>query len=760
MVPKPRILVFILVLLPTLCISQNWHSIGPSAIPVSMCISSSGHYMLVGTLQSGVARSTDGGQTWEYAHGLPQLGWGNLPSYTVSCLQQDPTNPQIVFAGIGPDETATGHGIYKSTDGGINWEAKNTGLPQWSAIRNIAVNPFDPKEVFIYCRVSSGSGIYRTTNSGNDWSLFFQDSYLRSGLLFNKTDSTMRYAIGIDGTIHQWKDGIHSAITSSTNFFSTGFPKATFVNSHTGSLFYIHAKNIYRQTAESSWVSLLSDIEKTGYTITAINRGSIEETHGTIFVSTDLGVFKSHDDGMSWSLLEGMQDLVFASDSQRVIGAGLTGVYVSDDGGVTWTRAGEGPRTSAVCYLSRARSAGSEVLYTIAGSVMKSTDDGASWTRLRLPNSATPSIVRANPFDANIVYVGCGAFYASYFGMYKSRDGGTHWEQIFPDSSIPVTAMDIDPRDTSRVIAGTPGVVYESTNSGRTWEALLTITGSTHYETNVVEISRSNPATIFAGVTSNSTYEAGMFVTSDSGYYWERRVKGLPEGLEYTGITAVETDPTNENIVYMGNSAGVFKSTNKGELWEWSGVTCLYDGFVNDIKMSPDNPNFLLVAVRGTQIGRGGLFNSTDGGASWSEISFPGLPDTSRTFLDIVPQGNTYKVYVGTLSYGWLQGELPRITSAVKDPACSPAATHLAQNYPNPFNPETMIGYRIRGPGFRVRLAVYDVLGREVAVLMDERKEAGSYQVKFDGTNLPSGVYFYRMQAGDFVQTRQLLLLK
>jgi hypothetical protein len=90
-----------------------------------------------------------------------------------------------------------------------------------------------------------------------------------------------------------------------------------------------------------------------------------------------------------------------------------------------------------------------------------------------------------------------------------------------------------------------------------------------------------------------------------------------------------------------------------------------------------------------------------------------------------------------------------------------PTSCLLLQNYPNPFNPVTTIGYRVSGAGYReVRLAVYDLLGREVTALVDEKKEPGSYEVRFDGSNLASGVYLYRLQTGEFVQTRRLLLMK
>ncbi len=88
-----------------------------------------------------------------------------------------------------------------------------------------------------------------------------------------------------------------------------------------------------------------------------------------------------------------------------------------------------------------------------------------------------------------------------------------------------------------------------------------------------------------------------------------------------------------------------------------------------------------------------------------------------------------------------------------------PSSFDLHQNYPNPFNPTTVVRYQLPVAS-SVKLVVYDILGREMAVLANEKKNAGSYEVKFDAEGLSSGVYFYRMQAGDFTETKRLLLLK
>jgi hypothetical protein len=93
----------------------------------------------------------------------------------------------------------------------------------------------------------------------------------------------------------------------------------------------------------------------------------------------------------------------------------------------------------------------------------------------------------------------------------------------------------------------------------------------------------------------------------------------------------------------------------------------------------------------------------------------------------------------------------------------APNGFTLSQNYPNPFNPSTTIRYTIGNAGL-VSLKVYDVLGREVAVLVNGRQEAGSYTVPFGinkGTfGFSSGVYFYRLEAGSFVSTKKLILMK
>ena len=88
-----------------------------------------------------------------------------------------------------------------------------------------------------------------------------------------------------------------------------------------------------------------------------------------------------------------------------------------------------------------------------------------------------------------------------------------------------------------------------------------------------------------------------------------------------------------------------------------------------------------------------------------------------------------------------------------------PDKYELSQNFPNPFNPSTKISFQIPGQYF-VSLKIYNMLGEEVATLVNEKKTPGKYNVDFNASALPSGVYFYKLSAGNFIQTKKMMLLK
>ncbi|MEK7250185.1 MAG: T9SS type A sorting domain-containing protein, partial [Bacteroidota bacterium] len=98
-------------------------------------------------------------------------------------------------------------------------------------------------------------------------------------------------------------------------------------------------------------------------------------------------------------------------------------------------------------------------------------------------------------------------------------------------------------------------------------------------------------------------------------------------------------------------------------------------------------------------------------------------------------------------------------TTAVQDASTAALRFELSQNYPNPFNPATIIKFQIPNSSF-VTLKVFDLLGREVATLVNEQMKPGSYERTFEGNNLASGIYFYHLRASGFSQTKKLVLLR
>jgi hypothetical protein len=128
-----------------------------------------------------------------------------------------------------------------------------------------------------------------------------------------------------------------------------------------------------------------------------------------------------------------------------------------------------------------------------------------------------------------------------------------------------------------------------------------------------------------------------------------------------------------------------------------------------------------------------------------------------------MPLGGPYlsESEIKTVIQWIMEGARESATTDIATDSGTPAEFALSQNFPNPFNPSTTIAYRVPGSGSgMVRLSVYDDLGQEVAVLVNEYRVPGGYEATFDATGLSSGVYLYRLTAGNFVQARKMLLLR
>lgn len=159
------------------------------------------------------------------------------------------------------------------------------------------------------------------------------------------------------------------------------------------------------------------------------------------------------------------------------------------------------------------------------------------------------------------------------------------------------------------------------------------------------------------------------------------------------------------------------------------------------------------------------LRSAQNDNGGWEKVGFvPGYGTTTEvhhySFVDesMLPGNYQYRLkqvdFDGTFEY----------SNIIEVTVNAPTKFSLEQNFPNPFNPTTKIKYSIpsnvKGEMSNVTLKVFDVLGNEVATLMDREKSPGTYEVDFDGTGLPSGIYFYQLKAGSYIETKKMLLLK
>jgi len=195
----------------------------------------------------------------------------------------------------------------------------------------------------------------------------------------------------------------------------------------------------------------------------------------------------------------------------------------------------------------------------------------------------------------------------------------------------------------------------------------------------------------------------------------------------------------------------------------WSTRPTTFSGYY---KFSPTGGDSLIIAVAFGKSGNGvgfGVQRTATSAPSYTLFSIPisyvspNTPDSIAILITIIPATGSF-VHGGS-AFEIDDLSLTGATGVANASEQTPRSYGLSQNFPNPFNPTTVINYSIPASG-QTALTVYDLLGREVRTLVDEHQNAGNYSVSFDGSKLTSGVYFYRLQAGSFSQTKKLMLLK
>ena len=220
--------------------------------------------------------------------------------------------------------------------------------------------------------------------------------------------------------------------------------------------------------------------------------------------------------------------------------------------------------------------------------------------------------------------------------------------------------------------------------------------------------------------------------------------------------------------LYAGGDFTMAGGVSASHIAKWNGTT--WSALGSGINSFFSDVNSL--AVIGTDLYAGGNFTMVGGvssnriakwnGTTWSSLG-SGLNDDVNSLAVIgtdLYAGGIFDTAGGNPSHyiaRWHDDSL--ITGIIENPAYIPDKYSLYQNYPNPFNPTTSFAYDIPKGEF-VKIAVYDIAGREVRILENNYKSAGRYIVNFDGSNISSGVYFYSVQAGNYRNIKKMVLIK
>jgi hypothetical protein len=281
------------------------------------------------------------------------------------------------------------------------------------------------------------------------------------------------------------------------------------------------------------------------------------------------------------------------------------------------------------------------------------------------------------------------------------------------------------------------GGIFRSTDCGITWTSI-----SSGFPAGATALGFSDPY-LFAG-----TWGYGVFRSTNYGSSWSQITFGPPD----VSVDCIATMGTRIFIGTRGSS--LFYSSDDGASWDlrYSGLT----------DVLPERPEIMSLAFGGNDIFAGlpyGVFVSTNGGQSWSMWN-TGLEEIyqNSSFIQALAAHHGY-LFAGAGNRSVWRRPLSEVATGVGVSRGLPTAFSLEQNFPNPFNPSTTIKFELPKES-RVKLSVFDILGREVSALVDERRDAGIFEVRFDGSGLASGVYFYRLQAGTYVETKKLLLLR
>jgi len=750
--------------------SSNWTPLGPfnwqstsynPGIGRVNCITvhpSNSNIIFLGAPSGGIWKSTNGGLNWT-------TNTDNLVVIGVSAIVINPSNPNVLYMATGDGDGGATYsiGILKSTDGGNTWSATGLNWPVSQAVRinKLMMHPSNPDILL----AGANTGFYRTIDGGANWTQIMGGNF--RDIEFNPANPDIVYAAGTQffrstnngQTLVQINNGIP---TSGMNRIAIGVSPANpnYVYLLAGSSansgffgFFRSIDNGQNFTMQSNSPNIL------GYAIDGSSSGgqssydlavAVSPTNPNEVYSGGINVWKSTNGGVNWTIVSYWvwpnstgythADIHSLDFYGSVLYCGSDGgIFKTTNGGLNWT-----DLTAGVAITQWYRIGGTP---QNADLIYGGCQDNGSF---RYNSGVWTHVLGADGMEAAIDYTNSNTVYACIQngGLRRSFNGGNSFSSItsgISGSGNWVTPYMLDPVVPTTLYAGFQDI-WKSTNQGTSWTQLSTFNGSTIRQ---LDVSKSNQNYIYFSAGSS------VFRTTDGGTTWNNISSGLP-GLAIPYIIIHPANPDRAWVTTSGYTAGmkVFYTSNGGA--NWTNISgSLPNVPANCIVYETGSPDRLYV---GMDVG---VYYRDSSMSDWAAF-MNGLPNVIVRELEI--HYGTGKIRAAT--YGRGLWESPLAVIGIKPIAGNiPDKFRLYQNYPNPFNPKTKIRFDISPveTGLRpvfARLTVYDILGREIAVLVNENLQPGSYEIQWDASQYSSGAYYYELRAGGFVETRKMTLVK
>ncbi|MBC8186274.1 T9SS type A sorting domain-containing protein [candidate division KSB1 bacterium] len=415
------------------------------------------------------------------------------------------------------------------------------------------------------------------------------------------------------------------------------------------------------------------------------------------------------------------------------------------------------------------------------------------WQYIGLEGRAI-NVLATDPADESILYSGCMTG-EKEIGLYRTFDGGSTWNSLLKEA---VWDFDFHPQNPDIMYVCSERVL-KSIDKGETW--FYADSGTVDAERangmfGSLVINQNQPDMLLVSQTYGITLRTSiLYKTENGGKSWQR-LASPPQGA-----SAIAVDPLYDNTVYAGDNASnyVYKSTDFGETWEQWQDAGPDAAPAYDIKIVSIDSFVFHIVARGVS----GFYISQDGGKTWEQkneglpkgsiitqvclgdstfyisklkLLDPGETEVYKSNLDLIdwaPVGSLelfqlvsirallYSAHYNKLFAGTSNGifcyDLPVSVETV--PRQSPHSFSLKQNYPNPFNNSTAIEYELKKTAY-ITLDIYDINGKLIKRLVNDRKNIGIYRVMFSSKQLSSGVYICQLKTDLFSETRKLLLIK